>query len=712
MQFYYKINNLFPTNPPLSWYSHYPADQLWWTAISGRVLAKGERSYYMIDSFMNTRDKNPMAEKQNFEFGVENRKILKLMIHSLYTNRDIAIRELISNSSDACDRLRYLSTTDPDILGDDTRLRIVLEVDEEARTVAIRDNGIGMGREDLIGQLGTIAKSGTESFLEQMSLGNGKNVVELIGQFGVGFYSSFMIAKRVEVISRVPRGEEAYLWESDGEGEFSIRKFDGEFTRGTQVLLHLKDDCDVFLDKFHLKHVVKSYSDHIVFPIELKMGTVDSSLETLNTGSALWTRPKTEIEREQYIEFYRQTVHLPGEPWMILHNRVEGNLEFTNLLFIPDRRNFDLFSPDMNTRVKLYIRRVFITEENIQLLPRYLRFVQGIVDSQDLPLNISRETLQYNSMVEKIRKALVKRIYAELEKRDQSEPEEYLKFWENFGAALKEGLCEHNVDNDGLLDLCKFYSSKSMDRPSGLKTYLERARSGQKTIYYLTGTSIQNLDRSPQVEGFKARGIEVLYLCDTVDDFWTTATHKYKDYQFKSIAKADIDVARLDAEEEPEASEADGDGDGDGKKDQGSKDAAEEGSREVLELFRSTLADCNLKDIRISKKLTTSPVCLVADERAMDIKLERFLLEQRQILAPMPKILEINIQHSLLGAIQESIGSPEKLPQCQEIIKTLFDEACILEGEPPRDPAAFAARLNEFMERGRGKSLERQSSNG
>ncbi|MDR1425445.1 MAG: molecular chaperone HtpG [Rickettsiales bacterium] len=643
-----------------------------------------------------------MTEKQSFEFGVETRKILKLMIHSLYTNRDIVVRELVSNASDACDKLRYRATVDPNILGDDTELKIELEIDENNRTLSIRDNGIGMSREELIEQLGTIAKSGTEAFVEQMSKAQENNSVELIGQFGVGFYSSFMIAKKVEVISRAPNSEEAYIWESDGEGEFRIGKFNEEFGRGTRVVLHLGEEEDIFLDKFHIKHIVKSYSDHIIFPLKLKMGTTESSVETINTGTALWTKPKADITREQYLEFYKYVVHMPGEPWMILHNRVEGNLEFTNLLFIPDRRNFDLFNPDMNSRVKLYIKRVFITEDNVKLLPRYLRFIQGIVDSQDLPLNISRETLQQSSMIEKIRKALVKKIFSELEKKNQNEPDEYLKFWNNFGAVLREGLCEHNVNNDDLLDLCKFYSSRSVDKQIDLKTYLERKLPDQKTIYYITGSSVQNADNSPQVEGFKSRGIEVLYLCDVVDDFWTTATHKYKDYQFRSLTKADIDLDKLE-----QGDKIDDHSDFEFDDDKNEKEKSLENDKrndtknnydDLLGLFRTTLENCNLKDIRISKKLTKSPACLVADEKAMDIKLERFLLEQKQIVAPIPKILEINPQHTLLMTIQKNISRDEKIPQMKEIIKTLFDEVCILEGEPLKNPAEFILRLNKFME--------------
>jgi molecular chaperone HtpG len=639
-----------------------------------------------------------VTDRQNFEFGVETKKILKLMIHSLYTNKDIAIRELVSNASDACDKLRYQATLNSDLLTNGDELKIEIEIDEERKTLSIRDSGIGMDRTDLIEQLGVIAKSGTEAFLKQLPNDKEHDAPDLIGQFGVGFYSSFMIAKKVEAISRKSGSEETYIWESNGEGEFAVRKFEGEFSRGTKIVLHLKDDGDNFLDKFHIKHVIKSYSDHIAFPIRLKMGSTDSSVEVINTGTALWTRAKTEISREQYNEFYKYIVHMPGEPWMILHNRVEGNIEFINLLFIPDRRTFDLFSPEMNTRVKLYIKRVFIAEDGVQLLPRYLRFVQGVVDSQDLPLNISRESLQYNSVVEKIRKALVKKIFSELEKKDQSEPEEYLKFWDNFGAVIKEGLCEHNVNNDELLDICKFYTSRSTDRPIGIKNYVERMVSGQRIIYYITGNSVSNVDNSPQVEGFKTKGIEVLYLCDTVDDFWVTATNKYKDYQFKSIAKADIDIENLDRGEETESEESAKFDDEKIEKDSDLKNVTEDNYDDLIKLFKDTLKTRNLKDIKISKKLTKSPVCLVVDEMSMDIKLERFLLEQKQIMAPLPKILEINPNHSLLKMIRENINNLERSLEIQEIVKTLFDEACMLEGEPIDNPADFAARLNKLME--------------
>lgn len=642
-----------------------------------------------------------MPEKQNFEFGVETKKILKLMIHSLYTNKDIVVRELISNASDACDKLRYQTSLNPDILGNETELKIKVEIDEEHKTLSIRDTGIGMNRDDLINQLGVIAKSGTEAFMEQISKNKEQDAIDLIGQFGVGFYSSFMIANKVQVISKKVDSDETYIWESTGEGEFKVKKYDEEFTRGTKVILYLKDGEDDFIDKFHIKHVIKSYSDHIIFPIQLKMGTTDDSVETINTGTALWTKNKQDITTQEYNDFYKYIVHMPGEPWMILHNKVEGNIEFTNLLFIPDRRTFDLFNPEMRTRIKLYIKRVFITEESVQLLPRYLRFIQGIVDSQDLPLNISRETLQYNSTVEKIKKALVKKIFTELEKKDQKEPEEYLKFWENFGPVMKEGLCEHNVNNDDLLDICKFYTSKAKDKPISLKTYIDRMKVEQKDIYYITGTSIDNIDTSPQVEGFKSKDIEVLYLFDTIDDFWVTATNKYKDHQFKSISRTDIDLDNLNPTEEQKADiefEEEKKAREEKEKKEKLKNITESNYDGLIKLIKETLEKCNLKDVKISKKLTTSPVCLVADEKGLDLKLERFLLEQKQIMAPLPKVLEINVNHSIWQAVQNNLSNKDKFEDIKEVILTLFDEACVLEGEPVNNPADFARRLNKMMQ--------------
>lgn len=640
-----------------------------------------------------------MPEKQNFEFGVETNKILQLMIHSLYTNKDIVIRELISNASDACDKARYESLTKPEILGDDTEFNIKIEIDEDKKILSIIDNGIGMNREDLISQLGTIAKSGTEAFIKHMQEEKDKvqsSDIDLIGQFGVGFYSSFMIAKQVDVISQKLGENETYIWSSTGTGEFTVKKYDGEFHRGTKVILYLKDEETDFVDRFHIKHVVKAYSDHITFPIRLKMGTTDDSVEVINQGTALWTRNKNEITKEQYNEFYKYIVHMPGEPWMILHNKVEGNVEFTNLLFIPDRKTYDLYNPDRNTRIKLYIKKVFITEDSVNILPRYLRFIQGVVDSEDLPLNISRETLQYNNTISKIQKALVKKIFSELQKKDENEPEEYLKFWNNFGSVIKEGLCENNVNNDDLLNICKFYTSKSLDKPISLKEYIDRMKKGQDKIFYICGNSINQVHTSPQMEGFLARDVEVLYLTDTVDDFWVTVTNKYKDFQFKSITRTNVDLDNLNFEDKKKD-----DIEFDDEKEEAEKEKMksinEEQHKKLLEFFNGILKSSNIKEVKISRKLTTSPVCLVSDEKAMDIKLERFLLEQKQILAPLARILEINLDHNIIKYINDNLDKEDKKEELTDIVKTLYDEACVMEGEPVTNPTEFAKRLNNLL---------------
>ena len=638
-----------------------------------------------------------MAENSKFEFGVETKKMLKLMIHSLYTNKDIVVRELISNSSDACDKLRYLSNTDQNVLNEGETLKIRIDIDENAKTLSIIDNGIGMSREELITQLGTIAKSGTENFMKELEdkKGSSNDAMQLIGQFGVGFYSAFMIANKVQVISQKVGSNEANIWESEGDGEFTVKKYDGEFNRGTIVKLFLKDDETDFVDKFHIKNIVKAYSDHITFPIELKLGT---EYETVNSGVALWTKPKNEIKPEEYQSFFKHLTFMPGKPFMILHNKVEGAVTFTNLLFIPEKKGFDLYSPDRITRVKLYVKKVFITEENVDLLPKYLRFVYGIVDSEDLPLNINRESLQYNSMISKINKALTKKIISELAKKDENEPEEYLKFWNEFGQVLKEGLCESNVNADELLNICKFYTSKSPNVPISLNTYIDRMKEGQKDIYYITGDSVNNLDNSPQVEGFKDKDIEVVYLTDNVDSFWTTATTNYKEKRFKSISKANVDLDNLNPKEKQEESEEKFDDDKEKQAEEEKlKNITEEQNKDVLDFFKKVLEKNNIKDVKVSKKLTTSPVCLVADEKSMDIKLERFLIEQKQLIARLPKILEINVNHPIILKIKENLNNKEKEEELNDVVKNLYDEACILEGEIIDNPSEFVKRINKLM---------------
>ena len=635
--------------------------------------------------------------KEKFEFGVEIKKMLKLMIHSLYSNKDVAIRELISNASDACDKLRYKATQDDKLWEDDKELKIKIEINKDKKTISIIDNGIGMERAELISQLGTIAKSGTEAFLKSLDENDAKNA-NLIGQFGVGFYSSFMIADKVEVISRKAGKKKVNKWTSNGEGTYSIEEVNEEYSRGTRITLYLKKDEEQFLDKIYLGNIIKLYSDHIDFPVELQMD--DGHFKTMNSASALWTRPKNEITKEQYNEFYTHISHMPGEPFMILHNKAEGIIEFTNLLFIPDKKPIDLYLPtDRESKIKLYVKRVFITDDAVQLLPPFLRFVRGIVDSEDLPLNINRESLQYNNLVEKIKKSLTKRVISELEKKLNDEPEKYKEFWDNFGSVIKEGLCEGSIFGSDIMNICIFYSSKSPDKMITLKEYIDRMKDKQENIFYITGDNIEALENSPQMEGFKDRDIEVLYLIDTVDNFWVTTQHDFQGKELKSITREDIDLNNLNGElEKTEENKEDIKFDDENKsKEENAKNITESQYDGLITFIKEVLKD-KIKDVKISKKLTSSPVCLVADKQAMDIRLERYLLDQKQIPYAMKKIIEINPKHQIIQNINANLSKPEKLTELQELVNLLFDEACIIEGEPIANPGEFAKMLNKLLE--------------
>ena len=635
--------------------------------------------------------------KEKFEFGVEIKKMLKLMIHSLYSNKDVAIRELISNASDACDKLRYKATQDDKLWEDDKELKIKIEINKDKKTISIIDNGIGMERAELISQLGTIAKSGTEAFLKSLDENDAKNA-NLIGQFGVGFYSSFMIADKVEVISRKAGKKKVNKWTSNGEGTYSIEEVNEEYPRGTRITLYLKKDEEQFLDKIYLGNIIKLYSDHIDFPVELQMD--DGHFKTMNSASALWTRPKNEITKEQYNEFYTHISHMPGEPFMILHNKAEGIIEFTNLLFIPDKKPIDLYLPtDRESKIKLYVKRVFITDDAVQLLPPFLRFVRGIVDSEDLPLNINRESLQYNNLVEKIKKSLTKRVISELEKKLNDEPEKYKEFWDNFGPVIKEGLCEGSIFGSDIMNICIFYSSKSPNKMITLKEYIDRMKDKQENIFYITGDNIEALENSPQMEGFKDRDIEVLYLTDTVDNFWVTTQHDFQGKELKSITREDIDLNNLNGElEKTEENKEDIKFDDENKsKEENAKNITESQYDGLITFIKEVLKD-KIKDVKISKKLTSSPVCLVADKQAMDIRLERYLLDQKQIPYAMKKIIEINPKHQILQNINANLSKPEKLTELQELVNLLFDEACIIEGEPIANPGEFAKMLNKLLE--------------
>jgi len=613
---------------------------------------------------------------ETMQFNAEISKVLQLMIHSLYTNKDIFLRELVSNASDACDKLRYAALTTPELADGEANFAISLEINKDTRTLTISDNGVGMSRDELIANLGTIAKSGTQEFAKMLT-GDAKKDMPLIGQFGVGFYASFMVADRVKVISTKAGSSETFAWESEGAGEFTVSESE-IMGRGTSITLHLKKDADDYLEPFRLRHIISTYSDHISFPIFL-VGE-DGAREQINSASALWTRSKSDITHEQYNEFYHHTAHAFDEPFLTLHHKAEGKLEYTSLLFVPSSKPIDLFHPDRKTRIKLYVKRVFITEEHADLVPAYLRFVRGVVDSEDLPLNISRETLQHNPMLIKIKDAVTKKILSELKKKAESDEAGYKEFWGNFGAVLKEGLCEATSPREAILEACRFNSTNTdTDTITSLDDYVARMKSGQENIFYLTGENMTALRSSPQIEGFAARGIEVLLLADHVDDFWVNVVHEYKSKKLKSVTRSDID---LDAIAPAPSAE------NDAKKDEQKGDFSA-----LCAKFKEILGD-NVSEVRTTQKLGASAVCLATIEGAMDFRLERFLIEQKQIASAAAKILEINPNHSIIKHLAEKTDA-----NIDDVVWLLFDQARILEGEELKDPAAFTRRLQGFVEK-------------
>jgi molecular chaperone HtpG len=611
-------------------------------------------------------------------FQAEVSRLLDIVAHSLYSEKEIFLRELISNASDACDRLRYAALTEPALAEGATDYRVVLTPDKSARTLTVADNGIGMSHDELVENLGTIARSGTAAFVNQLS-GDERKDVALIGQFGVGFYSAFMVAEKVEVVSRKAGENEGWRWTSDGKGEFTVEPLP-EATRGAKIIVHLREGEDEFLDPSRIRRIVNTYSDHIALPIVLKASGKD---ETINTASALWTRPKSEITPEQYREFYHHVGHSFDDPWLTLHNKAEGVLEYTSLLFVPSTKPFDLFDPERKSRVKLYVRRVFITDEGTDLLPPYLRFLRGIVDSEDLPLNVSREMLQSNPMAARIRQQLSRRVLTELAKKAGEAADEYAKFWDNFGAVLKEGLYEDREHQDELLSLTRFRST-SRDGLVSLDEYIAAMRPGQDAIYTIHGDSLDVLKRSPQLEGFRARGVEVLLMTDPIDEFWVPAIGKYKEKAFKSATRGGVDLGKITPPEEHEEK---------APSDPPAKFAS------LIAIFKLALGDA-VKDVRSSDRLTDSAVCLVADEGDMDMHLERLLKQHRQLDTASKRILELNPRHKLIERLAATVGEAGASDQLSEFAWLLLDQARIVEGEQLPDPPAFARRLAILLERG------------
>jgi len=609
-------------------------------------------------------------------FQAEVSRLLDIVAHSLYSEKEIFLRELISNASDACDRLRYAAITEPNLTEGDANYRVVLTPVKSSKTLTIADNGIGMSHDDLVENLGTIARSGTAAFMSNLT-GDAKNDMSLIGQFGVGFYSAFMVADKVEVLSRKAGEDQGWRWESNGKGEFTIEP-EPNLNRGTRITLHMREGDEEYLEPHRIRQIVTRYSDHIALPIVLADGNKE---DTINTASALWTRPRGEITEDQYKEFYHHVGHGFDDPWLTLHARAEGVVEYTYLLFVPSAKPFDLFEPERKSQVKLYVRRVFITDEG-EMVPSYLRFLRGVVDSEDLPLNISREMLQSNPVVARMRRQLTGRVLNELQKKATDATEEYAKFWDNFGAVLKEGLYEDRDQRDTLLSLARFRST-TRDGLVSLDEYIAEMKPGQEAIYTITGDNLDLVTKSPQLEGFRARGVEVLLMTDPVDEFWIPAIGTYKEKPFKSATRGGVDLDKIAAEDKPEEAKP--------------EPPAKLGS--LIAIFKLALGDA-VKDVRSSARLTDSAVCLVADEGDMDMRLERLLKQHRQLDTTAKRILEVNPNHRLIERLAASVGEVGASDQLSEFAWLLLDQARIIEGEQLPDPPAFARRLAALLERG------------
>ncbi len=614
---------------------------------------------------------------QTMHFQAEVTRLLHIVTHALYSQKEIFLRELISNASDACDKLRFAAQTDDALWEGDSELRVTISADKAARTLTVADNGIGMSRDELVSNLGTIARSGTGEFVSKLS-GDAAKDMALIGQFGVGFYSAFMVSSKVEVISRKAGESQAWRWTSDGSGEFTIGEAE-RAGRGTTIILHLREGEDEFLDPARLRSIVKTYSDHIPLPVVLKDGDRD---ETVNAASALWARPKSEITEQQYKDFYHHVAHAFDEPWMTLHARAEGKLDYALLLFIPGMRPHDLFDPARKPQLKLYVRRVFITDRCDDLVPAWLRFLRGVVDSADLPLNVSREMLQNNPVVARIRQAIVRRVLSDLEKRAGKDAEAYARFWENFGAVLKEGLYEDQEHCEALLKLARFRST-TRDGWVSLEEYVAAMKEGQSAIYVINGDQAEQLKRSPQLEGFRAKGVEVLLLTDPVDDFWLSVVHEYAGKPIKSATRVGTDLESVKGDE-PE------------KKDEEKAEGAALGT--LIALLKQTLGDA-VKDVRESKRLTDSAVCLSADDNDMDMHLERLLRMHQKLDQARPRILEINPAHPLIRSLAERATQPGASDALADAAQLLLDQARVVEGEPPADPVAFAQRMARMMQK-------------
>jgi molecular chaperone HtpG len=621
---------------------------------------------------MTTTDTAPLSQP----FQAEVSELLHLMVHSVYSETDIFLRELISNASDACDKLRYEAIANPSLIADGEAPKIRIQPDKKANTLTVADSGIGMDRQELIDNLGTIARSGTRAFVSRLT--EAKDGAGLIGQFGVGFYSAFMVAEKIVVISRRAGSAEAWTWSSSGGAGFEIAPASEDdakrVRRGTEIVLHLKPEAAKYLETYEIERIVGAYSDNIQFPIWLV--PEEGEPRQINSASALWQRSKSELKGEDYTQAYKSIAGAFDEPAMTLHYRAEGRYSYAVLLFAPSTKPFDLFEPARKGKVKLYVRRVFITDD-ADLLPAYLRFMRGVIDSEDLPLNISREMLQNNPQLAQIRKAVTGRVVSELETLGEKEPDSFAKIWDAFGPVIKEGIYEDFERRDKLLALSRFSTTAGEKR--SLKQYVADLKPNQTEIYFLVGDSIERLKSNPRLEAASARGIEVLLLTDAVDAFWTSAQLEFEGKPLKSLSQGDLNLDLVPLADEQAKDE--------------SRPAADEAG--TIAVIKASLGD-RVTDVRASTRLTTSASCLVAGSHGPDRELERLLSQQNRGTRTKP-ILEINLRHPLVAAIAKAGG---EVKAADDLSLLLLEQAQILDGELPEDPAAFTARLNRLVLRG------------
>jgi molecular chaperone HtpG len=617
------------------------------------------------------------AAAQTMGFQAEVKQLLKLMIHSLYSHKEIFLRELISNASDACDKLRFESLAKPELLEGGAELAITIDADADAHTITVTDNGIGMTRDEAIEHLGTIAKSGTADFLSRLT-GDQKKDAQLIGQFGVGFYSSFIVADRVDVYSR-KAGEAPSAgvhWSSKGDGEFTVETLDMP-ARGTKIVLHLKEGEHDFADDYRVRSLVHKYSDHIAFPVRMRKSEKDAEYETVNHAQALWTRPRTEVKDEEYKEFYRHVTHDFSDPLSWSHGKVEGKKEYTSLLYIPSRAPFDLWHREGARGLKLYVRRVFIMDDAEQFLPLYLRFVKGVVDSADLPLNISREMLQQDASIDSMRTGLTRRVLDMLAKLAKDEPEKYASFWKEFGAVLKEGPAEDHANKERVAKLLRFSSTHANkeEQDVSLDDYISRMKPGQSAIFYVIADSFAAAKSSPHLEVLRKKGIEVLLLSDRVDDWLTDHLREHEGKPLRNVARGELDLGEVQTEEEKQQQES----------------LSKEHSS-LVERLKKSLGD-NVSDVRTTVRLADSPACLVLGEHDLGAQMRRILEAAGQKAPATKPVLEINPTHPLL----QRIASTTDESSFNDLSMLVFEQATLAEGSQLPDPAAFVQRLNRLL---------------